>query len=282
MSSNLVSFVDAFMARKKLREHATDDMKNFHGQLRKNLQSFTDDIDELIPHFEKVMHRLTHLQHSDHSGQAWDNHWKIVSMDGYDIYKNRSIDYGNKEYYLLLGLICHKSDYCYSCMVRLGEHHFETLHPNARLTKHSMEMQADIIEICMAAFRGNPDFTDVFTPGQPPEIHAKLVAVCRVIQTLDSIIRTGYLKWKQDRVLKLSQMRPDLVNHPFVQSWFCEGYSKLLARLYRKCFEIGSTHLPRLIATQGESSRPWSTESGDVLQASRCVQSFWVVIEEQN
>ena len=27
-----------------------------------------------------------------------------------------------------------------------------------------------------------------------------------------------------------------------------EGSSKLLVRLYRTCFEIGSTHLPRLIA----------------------------------
>ena len=140
-------------------------------------------------------------------------------MEGYDIYKNRCVDYGNKEYFLLLGQICHKSEYFHSCLVWLGDYHFETLHPKAKLTKHSMEMQADIIEICMAAFRGNADFTDVLPIGRLPELHAKLVAVCRVIQTLDAIIRTGYLKCKEDRVWKLSQIRPDLLKHPFVQSW---------------------------------------------------------------
>ena len=82
-----------------------------------------------------------------------------------------------------------------------------------------MEMQADIIEICMAAFRGNPDFTYEFEGLPLPEIHAQLVAVCRVIQELDSVIRTGYLKWKEDEVSTLSQIRPELINHPFVQSW---------------------------------------------------------------
>ena len=40
----------------------TDDMKSFHGQLRRGLQSFSDDIDELIPYFEKVIYKLVHLQ----------------------------------------------------------------------------------------------------------------------------------------------------------------------------------------------------------------------------
>ena len=212
------SFVDAFMARKKLTRHATDDMKSFHGQLRRGLQSFSDDIDELIPYFEKVIYKFVHLQVID-SGKSWYCHWKSVSMEGYDIYQNRVVDYGNKEYYLLLGYIRRKSEYFHSCLVWLGDYHFETLHPKAELTTHSIEMQADIIEICMAAFRGNPDFLDVLPIGRLPELHAKLVAVCRVIQSLDAIIRTGYLKWKEDRVWKLSQIRPDLLDHPFVQSW---------------------------------------------------------------
>ena len=111
MASNLMLLVNAFMARKKLSTYASDLQKHFHGQLRKHLQSFTDDIDELIPHFEKVISKVVKLQHSVVSGQAWSNHWKMVSMEGYDVYKNRCIDYGNAEYCLLLGLICHRSDY---------------------------------------------------------------------------------------------------------------------------------------------------------------------------
>ena len=46
------------MARQKLRQHATDDMRSFHSQLRRGLRSFTDDIDELFPYFEKVIYKF--------------------------------------------------------------------------------------------------------------------------------------------------------------------------------------------------------------------------------
>ena len=57
-------------------------------------------------------------------------------------------------------------------MVWLGDYHFESTHPNARLTIHSLEMQADIIEICMAAFRENSDFANVFAGLSIPDIQA--------------------------------------------------------------------------------------------------------------
>ena len=81
-------------------QQATDDMESFHGQLRRGLRSFTEDIDELIPYFEKVIYKFVNLQ-VIYTGQAWANHWKKVSMEGYDIYKNRCVDYGNKEYFSL-------------------------------------------------------------------------------------------------------------------------------------------------------------------------------------
>ena len=92
------------MARQKLRQHATDDMRSFHSQLRRGLRSFTDDIDELIPYFGNVIYKFVKLQ-VIYPGQAWANHWKKVFMEGNDIYKNRCVDYGIKESFLLLGLI---------------------------------------------------------------------------------------------------------------------------------------------------------------------------------
>ena len=71
------SLLNAFMARQKLRQHATDDMRSFHSQLRRGLRSFTDDIDELIPYFEKVIYKFVKLQ-VIYTGQALANHWKKV------------------------------------------------------------------------------------------------------------------------------------------------------------------------------------------------------------
>ena len=86
---------------------------------------------------------------------------------------------------------------------------------------HAVEMQGDIIEIVLAALRGHPEFTAVLPSGfgELPQLFTKLVYVCRTVQMLDAFLRTGLVKSQQKPVTRLARLRPDLVDHPFVQIW---------------------------------------------------------------
>ena len=133
--------------------------------------------------------------------------------------KGRCVDYGNVEYYVLLRCVCHLSPYCNECMAWLGKHHFTSLHPEAALTDHMCEMHGDVLEIVMAALRGHPEFADVLPQVGLPDVFVKLCLVCRTVQLLDACIRTGYVKWHNAKVPFLARLRPELVDHPFVQAW---------------------------------------------------------------
>ena len=219
MSSSFPSFVDDFRRRKTLPADACDADKAFHGRLRKQLEVFEQDVLALIPTFENIFARLAELQHQKYSGRAWADHWKKVSMKGFDIVYGRAVDYGNVEYNMLLGCICRNSKYINDCMLWFGMHHFASLRPDAPWTSHSAEMHGDVFEICMAALRGHDEFANDVPAVGLPELFAKLCSLCRTVQMLDAVFRTGNLKWGNDRVTKLQRLRPELVGHPLVQIW---------------------------------------------------------------
>ena len=222
MSSSFPVFVDDFLRKKKLPADAYDADKAFHGRLRKQLEVFQQDVITLIPIFEKVFHRLVNLQHEKYGGTAWAKHWKKVSEDGYDIVDGIPVDYGNVEYNMLIGCICHHSKFCNECMLWLGNEYFPTLRPDSPWTNHSVEMHGDVFEIIMAAFRGHEEFADDIPAVLQIELFAKLCLLCRTVQMLDAVFRTGNLKWRNDRVTKLKRLRPDLADHPFVQIWLTD------------------------------------------------------------
>ena len=190
--------------------------------MKKQLEVFQQDIITLIPTFEKILHRLVKLQYQKYSGVAWDSHWKLVSREGFDWVNGQEVDYGNVEYNMLLGCICHSSDFCNKYMYWLGVHYFPTLRPDSPWTKHSCEMHGDVFEICMAALKGHVDFRHDLNPVGKPELFTKLCSLCRTVQMLDGVFRTGRLKWSNDIVTKLPRLRPDSVDHPFVQGWLTD------------------------------------------------------------
>ena len=222
MSNSFPSFVDAFLRMKKLPADAYDFDKAFHGRLRKQIGVFQQDFITLIPTFEKIFSRLVKLQHQKYSGTAWADHWKEVSHKGFDYVDGREVDYGNVEYNMLLACICQHSKFCNECMLWLGLHYFPTLRPDSPWTKHSVEMHGDVFEICMAALRGHVEFANDLLAVGCPELFAKLCLLCRTVQMLDAVFRTGLLKWRNDRVTKLQRLRPDLVDHAFVQKWLTD------------------------------------------------------------
>ena len=83
-------------------------------------------------------------------------------------------------------------------------------------------MHGDVFEICMAALKGHIEFANDLPAVGLPELFVKLCSLCRTVQMLDAVFRTGVLKWHNDRVTKLQRLRPDLVDHPFVQGWLTD------------------------------------------------------------
>ena len=140
----------------------------------KTFEIFTRNVDQLIPSLEKVIGRLVHLQCTQLAGQVWQTHWEKVSHDGFDIVKGKSVDYGNIEYVVVLNLITSRSPYILKCMTWLGDSHFGSLNPDVVLTSHNVEMKADVIEVCLAAFRGHPDFAHLAPDADLPGLHLQL------------------------------------------------------------------------------------------------------------
>ena len=150
--------------------------------------------------------------------------WRQVAQAwGYDIHRGLAIDYGHVENYMLMCAICDKSPYCMECMLYLGQHYFGDLHPNATASSHAVEMHGDVFEIIMAALRGHPEFQEV-TPRPLPPMFAKLTYVCRTIHLLDACVRTGHVKFRQERAARIERLMPDMADHPFVQNW-CEQFA---------------------------------------------------------
>ena len=219
MSSPFFSFVDEFLRKKKLPADAPVADKAFHGMLRKQLKAFKRNVMTLIPTFEKIFSRLTALQHQKYFGTVWADHWELVSEEGYDVKHNRPVDYGDVVYNMLLGCICRNSNYCRNCMLWFGLHHFPALRPDSSLTLGSVEMHGDVFKICMAVLRGHVEFENDVPAVGLPKLFVKLCSLCRTVQMLDAVLRTGLLKYRNDKVTKLQRLRPDLVDHPFVQIW---------------------------------------------------------------
>ena len=117
---------------------------SFHVRPRRSLKMFAHRMEMLREVIEKIMHRMAMLQHTKYRGDSWQSHWKQVSHQGYDVIRGRTIDYGNREYYVLLGAMCQWSPYCRDIMVFMSWH-FPSLHPDADDTSHSIEMQADVM-----------------------------------------------------------------------------------------------------------------------------------------
>ena len=222
MSSTFPSFVAAFLAVKRLPCDADETERQFYGQFRKAITSFTEDMVAIMPYLEFIISSIAHQQYKLYRGQSWDSHWKEVSREGFDLVKGRTVDYGNVEYNVILGCMVHNSPFIKDCMQWFGTHYFETLRPNSPFTSHSCEMHGDIVEICMAALLGHIDFYELLPPRDGSKLFAKLCSCCRTVQMLDGVFRTGIIKWKNQRVVTLGRTRPELVSHPFVHSWLTD------------------------------------------------------------
>ena len=169
---------------------------------------------------------MTYDKYHDDFVTSWQSRWKAVSHEGADVYKGRVIDYGNREYTVLVGFL-HKHDkFLARCLEWLISWwpSLDPFEPSHACSKKGLSMKGDIIEICLAALRAHEMFkaplaTRLQADGLTfPNVLQYMCDLCGLVQYMDACILTGILKKNDERVVKLTREQP-FKNSPFAQLW---------------------------------------------------------------
>ena len=139
-----------------------------------------------------------------------------MSHEGADVYKGRVIDYGNREYTVLVGFL-HKHDkFLAQCLEWLISWwpSLDPFEPSHACSKKGLSMKGGIIEICLAALRAHEMFkaplaTRLQADGLTfPIVFRYMCDMCGLVQYMDACLLTGVLKKNGDRVAMLTRKQP--------------------------------------------------------------------------
>ena len=167
--------------------------------------------------FESEILEICNITYASHyaDGQkpGWNTLWKPRSYLGLDVVNNTEIvDYGNVEYVVMLCALCIISDPLYKCMKYLAQYYWPTLDPFATMkSDHAIEMIGDMFELFLAAARADnvgPAFNFI-------EMNRDITVFCKAFHHLVAYLKTGYLKYKKERV----PIVPGLQGDPWVSQW---------------------------------------------------------------
>ena len=135
--------------------------------------------------------------------------FKQLSFEGFDVRGLRIIDYGNREYEAILELFALHRRELWNALIRLQKS-WPTLDLWAKTpSQAATERKADVVEIIMGALRGNSFFEPVWRQVideahcRLPELFVEFVRICKLVQYLDALLCTGYLKHKMERLEQL-------------------------------------------------------------------------------
>ena len=135
--------------------------------------------------------------------------FKQLSFDGFDVQGLRIIDYGNKEYEAILELFALHRPELWKALIRLQKS-WPTLDLWAKTpSQAATERKADVVEMIMGALRGNSFFEPVWrqvideADCRLPKLFIQFVRICKLVQYLDALLCTGYLKHKKEPLKQL-------------------------------------------------------------------------------
>ena len=83
-------------------------------------------------------------------------------------------------------------------------------------TADHVEQLADVVEILMAALRGDPFFANVPRTRGLPELFLVLTSVCQLVHHLNGHLCTGECKCNGDPLLKMTRLLPAMA---FTEKW---------------------------------------------------------------
>ena len=187
-------------------------------------QLLRENLTRLLPYLQIILQPVCAITYDDffQGHTAWKYRWKVLSQKGYDVHKNRWVDYGNAEYASLFGFLYLHDDFLKQYLDSIIEH-WPSLCPNCD-SEHAYRMKGDVLEICLAALRGDQLFVDQLKPQLHrdgltlPKVSEYFIQLCRFLHLMDASLVTGRLKWGDQKVVKLSTHMPFL-DDPFVQMW---------------------------------------------------------------
>ena len=198
--------------------------RKFAGELNAQLHSAFRMLPRLLSFAGGVLRKVNdHVQQLllSHGAISWHaSGLKTLSHEGYDVRGAQLIDYGNWEYTTILGALC------------LMDTSVDGLHSQLNglavtwpaldmwrepKSDHAYEMLADVVEIIMAALRGDRFFGELveFAGRELPQMFNGFCALCRLVQILHGAFVTGTRKYDNYSRLGFG----DLPIEPFRGVW---------------------------------------------------------------
>ena len=136
--------------------------------------------------------------------------FKALSFEGYDIDGLRVIDYGNKEYEAILELFALYRPTLWDALNRLHNSWPSLDLWRMNPSRAATERKADVVEIIMGALRGERNFLEPIwrpfldeTGCRLPLLFVDFCNLCKLVQYLNALFCTGYLKHKREHHHKL-------------------------------------------------------------------------------
>jgi len=133
--------------------------------------------------------------------------FKAESNQGYDVYKNRTLDYGNIAYPTFLWTLAAISGTGEDSVANRLSTLAKTWPSLAVKHDHSNESlikQGDVVELFFATFRGGFVFNEItaLKDKDLPTCFNRLCEVMRCVHLLDARLRSGWLKYRGEPVAK--------------------------------------------------------------------------------
>ena len=201
---------------------------NTRGMLRSKLSSARSELDSVVQTFRWILYQMCTVTHHEFMsfGQTpgWNDCWKPTSHAGYDcrFRGKQRVDYGNMEYACILQFLYLQDTYCKTCIDYLASYWPSLLPVSWPLSPHGVEMQGDVIEVCLAALRGNPWCRmDVEVKQQNktlPVLFQQVLSLCQLVQLIDAAFERGYIKRTGEKVIKLTKDE-DFCEDGLIASW---------------------------------------------------------------
>ena len=168
--------------------------------LRSMLRHLRVNLTRLLPYLQIILQRVCAITYDDYlkGHTAWTYRRKELSHKGYDVHKNRWVDYGNAEYASLFGFLYLHDDLLKEYLDFIIEY-WPSLGPNCD-SEHAYSMKGDVLEICLAALRGDQLFVDHFKSKLDrdgltlPEVSDYFIQLCRFLHLMNASLVTGRLK----------------------------------------------------------------------------------------
>ena len=196
--------------------------------LTKMLADVRKSLPLVMPYLQLVTCRMCWLSNNDHlqGESSWTFRWKALSHDGYHVRKNQIIDYGNMEYVTIVRFLYLYDEYmaqCFDYLISLWPS--LDVCPGPHLSSwHGVSMNGDVIEIYLAALRGERVFHDVMQERLDlddlvlPIVYQHFNDLCKLVHFLNACLHTGCMKMTGAAVYRLTAYA-EFAGDPFVQYW---------------------------------------------------------------